>query len=93
MKDISVTQARNNLAEILNQVVYQAERFLIRRRGEPVAVLVSPDEITEEGQTSYSGVKPSKTAGVLSLEDSSLSIEDLYERLKKPYERKSLLGC
>lgn len=88
-----MTQARNNLAEILNQVVYQAEKFLIQRRGEPVAVLSAPDESAADSSTSQRGVNPSETAGTLSLKGSGLSIEDLYERIKTPYDRKSLLGC
>jgi len=52
MTSISVTQARNNLAEILNQLVYQAENFVIRHRGEPVAVLVSSEKLKKK-RTDY----------------------------------------
>lgn len=93
MKSISVTQARNNLAEILNQVAYQAERFVIQRRGKPVAVLVSPKKLKryrEDGQGK--GRNPSETAGVFSLADADIEIDELFSELKSPYEEESLLG-
>lgn len=92
MQDVSVTQARNNLAEIINRVVYQAEEFLIRRRGEPVAVLVAPDEVIADKKANKVGVNPSETAGTLSLKDTDITIDEIYEGIKAPYDRKSILG-
>ncbi len=89
MKSISVTKARNNLAEILNQVRYQAKQFVIERRGEPVAVLVAPKQLEEKV---VKGINPSKTAGKIDLEKSGYSIEEIFEKIKEPYDEKSLFG-
>ena len=90
MKVITVTQTRDNLAEILNQVIYQAEEFLIRRRGEPVAVLVKPGAIGALTDIGQNGVLPSKTAGALNLKD--IDIKKVFNEIKSPYGKESLLG-
>lgn len=89
MKSISVTQARKNLAEVLNQVRYQAKQFVIERRGEPVAVLVAPEQLEKKAAK---GINPSKTAGKINLKKSGYSIEDIFEKIKEPYDKKSLSG-
>jgi len=41
MSKLSVTQARDELAEVVNRVHYQGERIILERRGKAVAALVS----------------------------------------------------
>lgn len=40
-KPLSVSEARDKLAEVIEQVQYGGERVTISRRGKPVAVVVS----------------------------------------------------
>jgi len=40
-KPLSVSEARDKLAEVIGQVQYGGERVTISRRGKPVAVVVS----------------------------------------------------
>jgi prevent-host-death family protein len=40
MADLSISEARDTLAEIVNRVAYQGERVVLRRHGKPVAALV-----------------------------------------------------
>ena len=41
MTTLSIVEARNNMAEVLNRVSYRGERVALARRGKAVAVLVS----------------------------------------------------
>jgi prevent-host-death family protein len=41
---VSVSQARSELADLLGRARYGNERFVIERRGKPMAVLVGMDE-------------------------------------------------
>lgn len=42
---ISATQLRDKIGETLNRVLYGGERVLIERRGEPVAAVISIEEL------------------------------------------------
>lgn len=43
MKDIGVSEARNNLAELIDATRRTGEPIYVTRRGRPVAVIVDPD--------------------------------------------------
>src|SRR5690606_21598302 len=43
--NLSIAEVRNNLADALNRVAYAGERVVLERRGKPVAVLVSMDDL------------------------------------------------
>ena len=45
MTTMTIVQARNNFADIINRVNYGGERIALVRRGKPVAALVSADEL------------------------------------------------
>ena len=45
MADLSISEARDSLAEIINRVVYQGERIILRRHGKKVAALVSASDL------------------------------------------------
>ncbi len=47
MGDVSTAEARRNLAELLNRVLYRGERVIVHRRGRRVAAIVSVDELQE----------------------------------------------
>lgn len=44
METISCKEARDNMAEVVNKVVYGHEKWAITRRGKEVAVLISYEE-------------------------------------------------
>ena len=46
MTTLTIGEARNNLADAINRVSYGGERVVFARRGKPVAVLVSPADLT-----------------------------------------------
>jgi prevent-host-death family protein len=43
-KSIGMTQAKSKLAELVGRVAYGGERFVLERRGQPMAVLINVDE-------------------------------------------------
>ncbi len=45
MTTMSIVEARNSLAEVINRVSYGGERVIFARRGKPVAALVSPEDL------------------------------------------------
>jgi prevent-host-death family protein len=44
-REVAVTQARDELADLINHVAYGNERIVLTRHGKPVAALVSPDDL------------------------------------------------
>ena len=45
VNSISVADAKKHLSELMSRVAYHKERFLIGRRSEPIATLVSADDL------------------------------------------------
>lgn len=43
--EVPVTQARAELAELVNRVVYAGERVVLTRHGQPVAALISAGDL------------------------------------------------
>ncbi len=50
--EIPVTQARAELAELVNRVVYGGERVVLTRHGRPVAAIVSAADLEQLGEPS-----------------------------------------
>jgi prevent-host-death family protein len=50
--EIPVTQARDELAELINRVAYGHERIILTRHSKPVACLVPPEDLArlQEGE-------------------------------------------
>jgi prevent-host-death family protein len=44
-REVPVTQARDELADLVNRVAYGDERVVLTRHGKPVAALVSPADL------------------------------------------------
>lgn len=44
MKNVNVTEVRDNLGDLLSQVTKKHERFTVTQHGKPVAVLVSVED-------------------------------------------------
>lgn len=49
--EIPVTQARAELAELVNRVVYAGERVVLTRHGRPVAAIVSAADLDQLSDT------------------------------------------
>jgi antitoxin Phd len=45
LKKITTAEARKNFANIINQVAFGNESFVLTRRGEPIAAIVSMKEL------------------------------------------------
>ena len=56
--EIPVTQAREELAELINRVAYGHERIILTRHSKPVACLVPPEDLArlQEGEQEGSSV-------------------------------------
>jgi prevent-host-death family protein len=56
--EIPVTQARDELAELINRVAYGHERIILTRHSKAVACLVPPEDLTrlQEGDQERPGV-------------------------------------
>lgn len=77
--EIPVTQARAELADLINRVVYGGERVVVTRHGKPLVALVSAADLerleelreTAEDQviTSVAGVHESAAAGAAATHD------------------------
>jgi prevent-host-death family protein len=46
-KKIGITEARDSLSEVLNRVAYGGERYMVERRGKPLAAMISAVEYQE----------------------------------------------
>lgn len=52
-QEIPVTQARDELADLINRVAYRHERIILTRHSKPVACIVPPEDLAwleERGQ-------------------------------------------
>ena len=68
--EIPVTQAREELADLINRVAYGHERIVLTRHSKPVACLVPPEDLArlEDGEQPAPGVSYARTAPVRSPE-------------------------
>jgi prevent-host-death family protein len=64
--EIPVTQARAELADLINRVVYAGERVVVTRHGKPLVALVSADDLRrlEEGQELAESVEEQAVSAV-----------------------------
>ena len=46
-RKIGITEARDSLSEVLNRVAYGGERYVVERRGKPLAAMISAVEYQE----------------------------------------------
>ena len=45
MTALTISKARQDLAEVVNRVAYKGERFVIRRRGKKLAALIPVEDL------------------------------------------------
>jgi prevent-host-death family protein len=60
--EIPVTQARDELAELINRVAYGHERIVLTRHSKPVACLVPPEDLARLQEGEQDGLSVSTTA-------------------------------
>jgi prevent-host-death family protein len=78
-REIPVTQARAELAELVNRVAYSGERVVLTRHGRPLAALVSSDdheqlEALAERRNTVTTIGPAEQAGSPAHDDPPLRI-------------------
>lgn len=86
--DVTYTQARANLATLLDQATDDREIIIIQRRGKDAAALISADELTSLLETAYLLRSPANAQRLLTAlnralkrEEAPLSLDALKERV------------
>jgi prevent-host-death family protein len=79
---LGVGEAKKRLSELMSRVVYRGERFLIRRRGRPMAALVSADDLARLEQ------EPAASRGLLAAVGAWADFEELDEVVREIYEQR-----
>ena len=79
---LGVGEAKKRFSELMSRVTYGRERFLIRRRGKPMAALVSADDLARLEQ------EPASPKGVLAAVGAWADFEGLDEVVREIYEQR-----
>jgi prevent-host-death family protein len=83
-EEIGVAEAKARLSELLMRVV-RGERFVVARRGTPLAALISADQMPPPGST---GVGLAAVAGALADEDDLVElIDQIYGARRRARDR------
>ena len=78
---ISAMNLREQIGDILNRVRYAGERFIVERRGKPVAAIVSVDELEHlERMELEREVEMMRLAKIAAAREGVVSFEALVER-------------
>jgi prevent-host-death family protein len=64
-KKISAAQAKAHLSDLMSRVAYGRERYVIERRGKPLAALVSVDELERLEHASPTAARPGGALALL----------------------------
>ncbi|MCH8107464.1 MAG: type II toxin-antitoxin system Phd/YefM family antitoxin [Chloroflexi bacterium] len=85
---MSVADAKKHLSELMSRVVYKNERFLIERRGKPMAALVSAEDLAqlEQEPTASKGLRAAVGAWA-DFEDLDQVIDDIYRQREQSTDR------
>ena len=85
---ISVADAKKHLSELMSRVAYNKERFLIQRRGKPMAALVSAEDLArlEEQPKGQHGLLATVGAWA-DFEGLDEMIEDIYRQRGQAQDR------
>jgi len=91
LKDISVAEAKSKFSEMIARTIYAGERFIVRRRGKPVAAIVGIDDLKKIQLTDSSedtGTLLAAAEAWADFKDLDQVIEDIYRSRKKSADRK-----
>lgn len=89
-KKLSVADAKKHLSEIMSRVAYNNERFLIERRGKPMAALVSAQDLARLEQESKAPGGLLAAAGAWSeLDEDEIDqfVQDIYKQREEAWDR------
>lgn len=91
LRETSYTQARRNLAALLDQVTETREPVLIQRRGREAVALIAADELTGWLETAHLLRSPENASRLLAASErteagmgETMSLEDLRQRFGLP---------
>jgi len=79
---LSVGEAKKRFSELMSRVVYRGERFLIQRRGRPMAALVSVDDLERLEP------EPAAPRGLLAAVGAWADFEELDEVVQEIYQQR-----
>lgn len=89
---LGVGEAKKRLSELMSRVVYKRERFLIQRRGRPMAALVSAEDLERLDQEP---VAPKNLLAALGAwadyEELDQVVEDIYRQRERALDRTVVL--
>ena len=85
---MNVTDAKKRLSELMSRVAYNNERFLVQRRGKPMAALVSAEDllILEQQKAPVRGLL-SAAGACADFDDFELMIENIYVQRGRAEDR------
>ena len=79
---MSVADAKKHLSELMSRVAYNKERFLIERRGKPMAALVSAEDLARLEQ------EPKIGQGLLSAVGACADFDEWDQMIKEIYRQR-----
>ena len=81
----SVADAKRNLSELMSRAAYNNERFLIQRRGKPMAALVSIEDLAwlEKEPVAPKGL----LAPMAEFEELESMVEEIYRQREQAQDR------
>ena len=91
MLNISIAEAKSKFSEIIARTIYAGERFIVRRRGKPVAAIVGIDDLKKIQLTNSSedtGTLLAAAEAWADFKDLDRVIEDIYRSRRKSKDRK-----
>jgi len=91
LKDVSIAEAKSKFSEIIARTIYAGERFIVRRRGKPVAAIVGIDDFKKIQLTNSSedtGTLLAAAEAWADFKDLDRVIEDIYRSRRKSTDRK-----
>ena len=84
----SVADAKENLSELMSRAAYNNERFLIQRRGKPMAALVSVEDLARLEKESASPKGLLAAVGALAdFEELDSMVEEIYRQREQAQDR------
>ena len=90
---MSVADAKKHLSELMSRVAYNKERFLIQRRGRPMAALVSAEDLEQLEQLSKTGQGLLSAVGACAdFDEWDQMIDDIYRQREQARDRTVLLA-
>lgn len=90
-KKVSAAQAKAQLSELVSQVAYGGERVIIERRGKPLAVLVSVEELERLDADTASSARPDLFESLLGIAE-DIPDEKIDEMVKHIYQERERDG-